>query len=51
MINMEYDSNEPTIATFNSLSDVDNFCNTYNHNNNYNGLKLGQRIKIGSNTW
>lgn len=51
MINMEYDSNEPTIATFNSLSDVDNFCNTYNHNNNYNGLKLGQKIKIGSKTW
>lgn len=51
MINMEYDPNETVIATFNSLSDVDNFCNTYNHNNNYNGLKLGQRIDIGSNTW
>ena len=36
------------IATFNSISDVDNFCNTYNHENGYNRLKLGQMIKIKS---
>ena len=51
ILNNTYDSGEPTIATFSSLSDVDQFCNQYNHNNYYNGLKLGQRIKIDSKTW
>ena len=30
---------------------MDNFCNTYNHTNGYNGLKLGQRIKINDGTY
>lgn len=43
-----YDRNKTIIATFNSLSDVNNFCNKYNSNNNYNGLKLGQCIQINN---
>ena len=39
------------IATFNSLSDVDNFCITYNHSNNYNGLMVGNRIQINDGTY
>lgn len=34
------------MATFNSLSNVNSFCNNYNHNNGYNGLKVGQKIII-----
>ena len=44
--NYLYDSNHTLIATFNSISDVNSFCNTYNHNNGYNGLQLGQKIRI-----
>lgn len=44
--NDRYDPNHTLIATFNSIKDVDTFCNTYNHYNNYNGIKLGQRIQI-----
>ena len=50
-LNNQYDSNETIIATFNSLSDVDNFYNIYNHDNKYNGLKLGQRIQINDGTY
>ena len=39
------------IATFNSLSDADNFCITYNHSNNYNGLMVGNRIQINDGTY
>ena len=41
-----------SIYTISSTTDADNFCNKYNHANNYNGLALGQRIKIndGYNT-
>ena len=44
--NDQYDSNHTLIARFESVSDVNNFCNNYNHTNGYNGLKLGQRINI-----
>ena len=51
LINYNYDSSNTLIATFNSTSDVNTFCNTYNHSNNYNGLKLGQRIQINDGTY
>ena len=46
--NDQYDPNHTLVYTINSLSDTNNFCNTYNHNNGYNGLKLGQTIKINN---
>lgn len=46
MPNDQYDSKNTVVATFNSTSDVDNFFNQYNHNNGYNGLKLGQKIQM-----
>ena len=46
--NDQYDPNRTLISTLSSISDVDNFCNAYNHDNKYNGLKLGQRIKISA---
>ena len=46
IINNNYDSFNTLIATFNSISDVDQFCNQYCHDNKYNGLKIGQRIQI-----
>ena len=51
IINNNYDPNNTLIATFNTISDVDQFCNQYCHDNKYNGLKIGQkiRIKCGSN--
>ena len=49
--NNEYDPNHTVVATFNSISDVNNFCNRYNHDNGYNGLKLGQRIKINNSKY
>ena len=49
--NDQYDNNHTVVATFNSISDVNNFCNTYNHANGYNGLKLGQRININTSKW
>ena len=49
--NSEYDPNHTLITTFNSTTDTNNFCNTYNHNNGYNGLKLGQRIQINDGTY
>ena len=51
LINYNYDSSNTLITTFNSVSDVNTFCNTYNHSNNYNGLKLGQRIQINDGTY
>ena len=49
--NSEYDPNHTLIATFNSISDTNNFCNMYNHDNRYNGLKLGQRIQINDGSY
>ena len=46
IINNNYDSFNTLIATFNSISDVDQFCNQYCHDNKYNGLKIGQKIQI-----
>lgn len=49
--NDRYDVNHTLIATFNSESDVNQFCSTYTHLNGYNGLKLGQRIKINDGAY
>ena len=38
-------------TTFNSISDVDNFFNRYNHDNGYNGLALGQKIQINDGVY
>ena len=46
IINNNYDSFNTLIATFNSVSDVDQFCNQYCHDNKYDGLKIGQKIQI-----
>ena len=46
-----YDPKYTVVATFNSITDVNQFCNTYNHNNGYNGLKLGQRIQINDGVY
>ena len=51
LINYNYDSSNTLIATFNSISDTNQFCNNHNHDNNYNGLKLGQRIQINDGTY
>ena len=45
--NDRYISNTIKIKT---LSDADSFCNTYNHDNGYNGLKIGQTIQIYYNS-
>ena len=37
---MLYDYTDSTIYTINSVSDTNNFCSTYNHDNGYKGLKL-----------
>ena len=50
-LNNCYDSDETVIFTINSLSGTNNFCNNYNHDNNYNGLKLGQRIQINDGNY
>ena len=47
----EYDKNHSIVAIITSTSQADTFCNTYNHANGYNGLKLGQRIYIGDGTY
>lgn len=39
------------VATFNSLTDVNRFCNSYTHANNYNGLMIGNRIQINDGTY
>ena len=49
--NNEFDPNYTLIYTINSVTDTNQFCNTYNHDNNYNGLKLGQRIQINDGTY
>ena len=49
--NSEYDSNHTIVAVLSSTTDTNNFCNTYNHDNKYNGLKLGQRIQINDGTY
>ena len=49
--NSEYDPNHTLITTISSVSDANTFCNTYNHNNGYNGLKLGQRIQINDGVY
>ena len=50
IINNNYDSFNTLIATFNSISDVDQFCNQYCHDNKYNGLKIGQKVQINDGT-
>ena len=47
--NTRYDSD--IFYTINNITDTDDFCNTYNHSNNYNGLKLGQIININANSF
>lgn len=37
--------------TINSISDINNFCNTYNHNNGYNGIGLGTTLLINDGTY
>ena len=49
--NQEYDTGNIQIATWNTTTDVNQFCNKYNHDNKYNGLKLGQRIQINDGTY
>ena len=49
-VNDMYDPNT-IIATINSITDANQFCNIYNHNNRYNGLKLGQKIKINDGAY
>ena len=49
-VNDIYDPNT-IIATINSITDANQFCNTYNHNNGYNGLKLGQIIRINDGSY
>ena len=46
--NDQYDPNHTLVYTISSTSQADTFCNTYNHSNGYNGLKLGQKINIAS---
>ena len=48
---MLYDYTDSTIYTINSVSDTNNFCSTYNHDNRYNGLKLGQCIQINDGVY
>ena len=49
--NDRYDINQEIVAIFNSTTDVNQFCNKYNHYNGYNGLKLGQRIQINDGVY
>ena len=49
--NSRYDSSYTRIATFNSATDVNQFCNKYNNANTYENLKLGQCIKINDGTY
>ena len=49
--NDSYDPENTLIYTINSITDANQFCNTYNHNNRYNGLKLWQKIKINDGTY
>ena len=44
--NNRYDENHSIMATLSSTTDTNQFCNTYNHNNKYGNLKLGQIISI-----
>ena len=44
--NTTYDESHTVIATLSNTTDTNQFCNTYNHNNKYNGLKLGNIINI-----
>ena len=48
---MLYDYTDSTIYTINSVSDTNNFCSTYNHDNGYKGLKLGQCIQINDGVY
>ena len=49
--NTLFDTNGSLVATFSSITDVNQFCNTYNHSNKYNELRLGQRIQINDGTY
>ena len=37
---------EEHVATIRNISDADDFCSKYNHDNNYKGLKVGQYIQL-----
>ena len=39
------------VYTINSITDANQFCNTYNHDNNYNGLMIGNRIQINDGVY
>lgn len=49
--NSRYDYNHQLIYTISNSTNADNFSNTYNHDNNYTGLQLGQIIKINGDNW
>ena len=54
--NSRYDASTVKTYTINSITDTNQFCNTYNHDNNYskNGndkLRLGDRIQINDGTY
>ena len=49
--NTLFDIDGSLIATFSSITDVNQFCNSYNYSNKYNGLKLGQRIQINDGVY
>ena len=54
--NGRYDASTVKTYTINSITDANQFCNTYNHDNNYskNGndkLRLGDRIQINDGTY
>ena len=44
--NNEFDFNFTVVYSIYSTANTNQFCNTYNHDNKYNGLKLGQCIQI-----
>ena len=49
--NKIYDASHTLIATINSITDTNQFCNTYNRNNNYNGIHIGQIVRINDGTY
>ena len=49
--NNRYDAGHTLIATISSITDANQFCNTYNHDNNYNGIHIGQTIKINDGVY
>ena len=49
--NLVCDFNNTIVYTISSVTDADNFCNKYNHSNNYNRLQIGQRIRINDGVY